>query len=326
VNKDDTVKSIKGFDAALQCRGYQFKIGKRYAHKGVIKFCKNGFHACPVEHHPLSVFEYYPPAGSRFFEVTQSGKTSAYGNKLASAVITIDCEISIGDLVLRAWDYVWSRCIKADESHVIGDQGAASSTGKHGAASSTGYQGAASSTGYQGAASSTGNYGAASSTGYQGAASSTGNYGAASSTGDQGAASSTGNYGAASSTGDQGAASSTGYQGAASSTGYQGAASSTGKHGAASSTGYQGAASSTGNYGAASSTGYQGAASSTGYQGAAMACGYDGKVMGAMGNALFAVERCSKYSIVSVASGIVGQGGLEPHVWYKCVGGKLVIA
>jgi hypothetical protein len=275
------IVSYKGFDKDLKCREYQFEIGKTYTHDGDVEQCASGFHACPVEHHPFSVFEFYPPAGSRFCEVRQSGATSNGGTKLASAVITIGVELTIHDLVKRAWEYVWSRATKSDENH------------------------------------STGNYGAASSTGYQGAASSTGNQGAASSTGYQGAASSTGNYGAASSTGTQGAASSTGYQGAASSTGNQGAASSTG---------YQGAASSTGNYGAASSTGNYGAASSTGYQGAAMASGYEGRVMGADGNALFAVERGKNYKIVSVAAGIVGQDGIKANVWYTARSGKLVEA
>ena len=120
-------------------------------------------------------------------------------------------------------------------------------------------------------------------------------------------------------TGDQGAASATGYQGAASATGYQGAASATGARGAASATGYQGAA---------SATGERGAASATGEASVAMASGRDGRVMGAIGCAIFAVER-GKFDgntcqIVSVAAGIVDGVTIKEKTWYKCVGGKFV--
>ena len=127
------------------------------------------------------------------------------------------------------------------------------------------------------------------------------------STGYQGAASSTGYQGAASSTGDYGAASSTGVRGAASSTGSYGAASSTGSYGAASSTGYQGAASSTGSYGAASSTGEHGVA---------LAAGFDGRVMGAVGNAIIAVNRADDGSIRHIRAAVVGRDGIDPGVWY----------
>ena len=129
-------------------------------------------------------------------------------------------------------------------------------------------------------------------------------------------------------TGDRGAASATGYQGAASATGDRGAASATGYQGAASATGYQGAASATGYQGAASATGDRGAASATGEASAAMASGCDGSVMGAIGCAIFAVERGewdgNTYPIISVAAGIVDGVTLKEKTWYKCVGGKFV--
>ena len=167
--------TYKGFDKDLKCRDFQYEIGKAYENKRGASACNHGFHACE---HPLNVFDYYAPAGSRFAIVGQSGELSRHDSdtKVASSKITIKAEIGIPGLVKAAVEYVTSRCNPVDE-------GAASSTGDQGAASSTGYQGAASSTGDQGAASSTGNQGAASSTGNQGAASSTGNQGAASSTG-----------------------------------------------------------------------------------------------------------------------------------------------
>ena len=212
------IVSIKGFDANMRCRGFQFEAGATYTHTGIVKACNSGFHACPVEHHPLSVFEYYSPAGARYFEVKQGGATSAEGTKLASATLTIGVEIKLHDLVQRAWEWVWSRAIKSDASHVSIDYGAASATGTRGAASATGYQGAASATG---------------------------------------------------------------------------------------------------DYGAASATG----AKST-----AMACGYGGKVSGAIGNALFAVERDDNYNIMSVAAGVVGKDGIEPDTFYVAKAGKLVTA
>jgi hypothetical protein len=52
------VTSIKGFNADLSCRGFKFEIGKTYEVSGKIEACSNGFHACPTEEHPLSVFEF----------------------------------------------------------------------------------------------------------------------------------------------------------------------------------------------------------------------------------------------------------------------------
>ena len=102
-------------------------------------------------------------------------------------------------------------------------------------------------------------------------------------------------------------------------TGYQGAASATGIHGAASATG---------DWGAASATGDRGAASATGKASVAMVSGRDGRVMGAIGCAIFAVERGEwdgdTYPIISVAAGIVDGVTLKEKTWYKCADGKFV--
>ena len=120
-------------------------------------------------------------------------------------------------------------------------------------------------------------------------------------------------------TGYQGAASATGYQGAASATGYQGAASATGTRGAASATGYQGAASATGD---------QGAASATGQDSVALAAGKDCKVKGAIGCAIFAVERGewngSTYPIISVSAAIVDGEKIKGNTWYTLKNGEFV--
>ena len=205
--------NYKGMDKDMKCRGFQYEVGKEYETDKAVA-CECGFHACE---YPLDVFNYYPPAGSRFFEVEQSGELSKNDgdSKVASTKIKIGAELNIAGLVKAAVEYTKERCTQGEGERATGDYGAASATGYQGAASATGTRGAASATGYQGAASATGDYGAASATGDYGAASATGTMGAASATGYQGAASATGDYGAASATGEASIAVASGIEGKA---------------------------------------------------------------------------------------------------------------
>ena len=205
---EETVISYKGFNNVWKCRDFQYKVGENFTHDGSVKACESGFHACE---YPLDVFEYYPPAGSRFAVVKQYGELSRHddGSKVASKSISIMAEISISGLVEAAIEYTSRRCKPIDPespasatgtqgaASETGDNGAASATGIHGAASATGYKGAASATGYKGSASATGDHGAASATGYKGAASATGDHGAASATGIASIAAATGLNGSA---------------------------------------------------------------------------------------------------------------------------------
>jgi hypothetical protein len=144
------VSNFKGFDANMKCRDFQFAVGEEYTHDGDVKACETGFHACE---YPLDVFNYYPPAGSVFAEVEQSGTLSknSEDSKVASSVLKVKASISIAGLVKAAIDYTLSRA-KPEGKSATGNQGAASATGDRGAASATGYQGAASATGNQGRA------------------------------------------------------------------------------------------------------------------------------------------------------------------------------
>jgi hypothetical protein len=217
----NAVKSYKGFNKDMTCRGFQYEEGKEYEEESV-EVCDHGFHACE---YPLDCLNYYSPNESVYHEVEQSGEIQKHNDdtKVASTKIKIGAEISIAGLVKAAIEYTVKRVNKeaeSDENHgassATGDCGASSATGNKGASSATGYKGASSATGNCGASSATGDYGASSATGNKGASSATGNCGASSATGYKGASSATGDYGASSATGNCGASSATGYKGASS--------------------------------------------------------------------------------------------------------------
>ena len=143
--------NYKGMNADMTCQGFQYEVGKEYEHTGPLKCCPDeddlqagagGFHACE---YPLDVFNYYPPAGSRFFEVEQSGEMDRSGkdSKVASTKIKIGAEISIAGLVKAAVEYTRKHAIKGLGTHATEYLGAASATGKSSVAVSTGINGKA---------------------------------------------------------------------------------------------------------------------------------------------------------------------------------------
>ena len=152
----------KGFDKDMKCRGYQYEIGKTYTHEGPVERCSSGFHCCE---YPLDMFGYYGPAGSRYASVTASGEISRESDgdsKIASAVLHVEAELRIPDLVSAAVKFILDR--------VTGDWSAATNTGDWSAATNTGDRSAATNTGDRSAATNTGDWSAATNTGDRSAA------------------------------------------------------------------------------------------------------------------------------------------------------------
>ena len=173
---DEVIKSFKGFNKDMTCRGFQYEENGDYEEENV-KVCDYGFHACE---YPLDCLGHYAPYKSVYHEVEQSGEIqkSDDDTKIASTKIKIGAEISIAGLVKAAIEYTVKRTKKEADSNE--DYGASSATGDYGASSATGDCGASSATGYKGASSATGDYGASSATGNCGASSATGYKGASS--------------------------------------------------------------------------------------------------------------------------------------------------
>ena len=165
MTKETDIVGIKGFDADFKCRGFQFEVGQTYEHTGPVTVCESGFHA--VSGHPFEVFRYYPPAGSRFAEVRQSGKIDRNDDdsKVASERITIDVELHLHEIAQRAVKWVLAQVTKASTSTCF--EAASTSTGARAASTSTGDRAASTSTGARAASTSTGYQAASTSTGYQ---------------------------------------------------------------------------------------------------------------------------------------------------------------
>ena len=176
------MKSYKGFDKDLKCKGFQYEIGEEYECENAVA-CETGFHACE---RPLDVFTYYPPASSRYCEVEQNGEMDANSDdsKVASTKIKIGAEIGIPGLVKAQIEYVKAHTTTehTDQKAATAGYRGAATAGDSGAATA-GDSGAATA-GDRGAATA-GNWGAATA-GYRGAATA-GNWGAATA-GNRGAA------------------------------------------------------------------------------------------------------------------------------------------
>ena len=109
----EVVTSYKGFDKDWKCRGFQYKVGETFEHKGKVAACEGGFHACE---YPLHVLRYYKPSQSVFAVVEQSGTLARHeeDSKIASSRLTITAQIDLAGLIKAAIKYTMDRCTPAE--------------------------------------------------------------------------------------------------------------------------------------------------------------------------------------------------------------------
>ena len=302
------MKTYKGFDKDLKCRGFQYEIGKEYETEKA-KACECGFHACV---NPFDVFNYYAPSDSRFCEVEQSGDIDTHGDdsKIASTKIKVCAEIGLSGIIKAGVKFILDR---------VNHEDSPTNTGNQSAATNTSYRSAATNTGYRSVATNTGDQSVATNTGYRSVTTNTG---------DQSAATNTSYRSAATNTGDQSVATNTGYQSVATNTG---------NRSVATNTGYQSAATNTGNRSVATNTGYQSVATNTGYQSAAIvgnegsvavAVGYESKAKAGIGSAIVVVERgewngCT-FPLIGIKSAIVDGKTIKADTFYTLKNGEFV--
>ena len=126
----EVLKSYKGFNQDMTCRGKQYEEGKVYVEENA-SACNCGMHACE---YPLDCFSYYAPGQSVYHEVLQAGKISKHSadSKVASTEMRIGARLDIVGLVKASIEYTKSRTTTENtdpEIATAGDSGAATSRG-----------------------------------------------------------------------------------------------------------------------------------------------------------------------------------------------------
>ena len=137
-----TVKGFKALNADFACRGFQYKVGKTYKHKGQVSLCDSGFHFCA---YPLAVLDYYDMIGSRFAEVESDDVRGNDNSKSVAGNITIKKEISFKEMIKAQILLVFSFCFTKDSPQ--NSAGTASDEG-HAKLASSGYGAKLASSGY----------------------------------------------------------------------------------------------------------------------------------------------------------------------------------
>ena len=268
------MKTYKGFNKDMTCRGFQYEVGKEYEEEGEIKACDKGFHACE---YPLDCFNYYEPVKSVYHEVEQSGEISKDGDdtKVASSKIKIGARLDFAGLVKASIDYVKERATKKCKGSCLrSDSSVASNSGNSSVASNSGNSSVASNSGYRSVASNSG---------YRSVASNSGDSSVASNSGDSSVASNSGYRSVASNSGDSSVASNSGNSSVASNSGYRSVASNSGYRSVASNSGYSSVASNSGYRSVASNSGYSSVAEVSNSESVACALGIESKAKGKIG-------------------------------------------
>ena len=219
------IKSYKGFDKNMQCRGFQYEVGKEYNMDGEIKCCNRGFHACKS---PLKVWDYYDMLNSRFAEVEQSGNIDEEekSTKVCSSHIKIKAELKLADIINIGVE--WLKDItspsKVKTDGALNDNGdrkkQIGSSGYYAQIGSSGDSARIGSSGYYAQIGSSGDSAQIGSSGDSARIGSSGDYAKIGSSGDYAKIGSSGDYAQIGSSGDSARIGSSGYYARIGSSGY----------------------------------------------------------------------------------------------------------
>ena len=130
--------AYKGFDKNLQCRGFQYEVGKKFVHAGPVIQCGSGFHVCQ---NPLDVLDFYGIGdGNRFARVAVGGKIDRSDDKKwACAELTVQAELRLPDFIKAGIQWIAAACKVDDKTEVSsGDYATNASSGDYATNASSG--------------------------------------------------------------------------------------------------------------------------------------------------------------------------------------------
>jgi hypothetical protein len=330
----NVITSYKGFDKNMQCRGFQYEVGKEYEIEGEIKCCNRGFHACKS---PLEVWDYYDILNSRYAEVEQSGKIDAGENttKVCSSRIKIKAELKLADIINIGveWlkDITSPSKVKADSA--LNDNGdrkkQIGSSGDYAKIGSSGDSAQIGSSGYSAKIGSSGDYAKIGSSG---------DSAQIGSSGDSAQIGSSGDYAKIGSSGDSAQIGSSGYSAKIGSSGYSAQIGSSGDSAKIGSSGYSAQIGSSGDYAKIGSSGDSAQIGSSGYSAKIDSTGEDSVIMCA-GNSSMAKAKIGSWITlaewkwrdeknrdvpVCVKTEYVDGVNIKADTWYQLKNGKFV--
>ena len=322
---ENVITSYKGFDKNMQCRGFQYEVGKEYEMDGEIKCCNRGFHACKS---PLEVWDYYDMLNSRYAEVEQSGKIDEEekSTKICSSRIKIKAELKLADIINIGveWlkDITSPSKVKADG--VLNDNG-----DRKKQIGSSGYSAQIGSSGYSAKIGSSGDSAQIGSSGDSAKIGSSGDYAKIGSSGDSAKIGSSG-YSAQ--------IGSSGYSAKIGSSGYSAQIGSSGDSAKIGSSGYSAKIGSSGDYAKIGSSGYSAQIGSSGYSAQIDSTGEDSVIMCA-GNSSRAKAKVGSWITLAewkwsnekkrnvpvyVKTEYVDGENIKADTWYQLKNGKFV--
>jgi hypothetical protein len=151
ISKKNPIKGYKAFNRGMECRGFEYEVGKEYHQDGKIIACENGFHFCE---NPLNILDYYDICNVEFAEVEGWGKWVKRDDKIAVSDIRIKKKIDLPEFIKASFAYLIGKggisLSSTDFAQIAssGDEAKRASSGDFAQIASSGYGAQIASSGY----------------------------------------------------------------------------------------------------------------------------------------------------------------------------------